>query len=80
MAKKRLSRAARRRAAKYREIAEHARMFGDAPTYEEILAARTGPGGWKRAKLAEWGVDWPPYAGWIDDLIRKREFQHAQNF
>lgn len=38
-------------------------------TKREILAARTRAGGWTRETLAQWGVSWPPRAGWIDRLI-----------
>lgn len=45
------------------------------PTRGEIMAARIKRGkrpGWSRKQLAEWGVPWPPPAGWIDDLERRR--------
>lgn len=35
----------------------------------EIEAAKTSAGGWKRAKLTEWGVPWPPPKGWRQKLI-----------
>lgn len=38
-------------------------------TEEEILAARTPKGAWKRAQLAEWGVPWPPPQGWKAQII-----------
>lgn len=31
---------------------------------EEILAARSPKGAWTKKTLAEWGVPWPPPAGW----------------
>lgn len=34
------------------------------PSPEEVKAARTAAGGWKRAQLAAWGVSWPPPKGW----------------
>lgn len=34
-------------------------------TIEEIMAARTKNGGWTKATLSQWGVDWPPQKGWI---------------
>jgi hypothetical protein len=34
------------------------------PTAEEIEAAKTPRGGWTRKRLAQWGVAWPPRAGW----------------
>ena len=39
-------------------------------TEEEIEAARTPRGGWTREQLAEWGVPWPPPAGWRHALLR----------
>lgn len=41
----------------------------DLPSPEEIEAARTPAGGWKREQLAAWGVSWPPPKGWKDELI-----------
>lgn len=38
-------------------------------TAEEIDAAKTAKGGWDRATLAAWGVDWPPPKGWRQLLI-----------
>lgn len=43
------------------------------PSPEEIEAARTDNGGWKRAQLAEWGVPWPLVTGWKDGLIERWE-------
>jgi hypothetical protein len=34
------------------------------PSPEEIIAGRTGNGGWKRSVLEQWGVPWPPPKGW----------------
>jgi hypothetical protein len=31
---------------------------------DEIWQKRTAAGGWTKATLAEWGVAWPPPAGW----------------
>jgi hypothetical protein len=39
-------------------------------TREEIDAARTPKGSWTKARLAQWGVPWPPPGGWRDRLIR----------
>jgi hypothetical protein len=39
------------------------------PTAAEIEAAKTPRGGWTRATLAKWGVDWPPRRGWKRRLI-----------
>lgn len=33
-----------------------------------VEAARTRRGGWTRETLAEWGVPWPPPAGWRQQL------------
>jgi hypothetical protein len=38
------------------------------PTPEEIEAAKTPAGGWTQAQLAQWGVPWPPPAGWRREL------------
>ncbi|MFF4753368.1 hypothetical protein ACWD5R_41995 [Streptomyces sp. NPDC002514] len=35
----------------------------DLPSPEEVEAARTRVGGWKRDQLAAWGVSWPPSKG-----------------
>ena len=37
-------------------------------TREEIQAAKTLNGGWTRRQLEEWGVPWPPPAGWKKKL------------
>lgn len=36
---------------------------------EEIDSKKTPAGGWTKAQLAEWGVDWPPPKGWRKKLI-----------
>jgi hypothetical protein len=38
------------------------------PSPEEIIAGRTGNGGWKRSVLEQWGVPWPPPKGWRRQL------------
>ena len=38
-------------------------------TNEEIMNARTDAGGWTKAKLAEWGVSWPPPKGWRQIIL-----------
>jgi hypothetical protein len=43
----------------------------DLPSPEEIEAARTPAGGWKRDQLAAWGVPWPPPKGWKDELTER---------
>jgi len=37
---------------------------------KEIEAAKTPNGGWTKAQLAEWGVEWPPRKGWRARLAR----------
>ncbi|MFF4401498.1 hypothetical protein [Streptomyces sp. NPDC001480] len=41
------------------------------PSPEEIEAARTPAGGWKRDQLAAWGVPWPPPKGWKNELTER---------
>ncbi|MGA5499457.1 hypothetical protein ACPCSP_34685 [Streptomyces cinereoruber] len=41
------------------------------PSPEEIEAARTPAGGWKRDQLAAWGIPWPPPKGWKDELVER---------
>ncbi|MET9402333.1 sigma factor-like helix-turn-helix DNA-binding protein [Kitasatospora sp. NPDC002965] len=41
------------------------------PTPEEIEAARTPAGGWRRSQLAAWGVPWPPPKGWKQRLTAR---------
>jgi hypothetical protein len=36
---------------------------------EEIEEQRTHKGGWNRVALAQWGVPWPPPAGWKHTLL-----------
>ncbi|MEV7895352.1 hypothetical protein [Streptomyces cyaneofuscatus] len=43
----------------------------DLPSPEEVEAARTPAGGWKRDQLAAWGVPWPPPKGWKDELVER---------
>jgi hypothetical protein len=43
----------------------------DLPSPEEVEAARTPAGGWKRDQLAAWGVPWPPPKGWKDELAER---------
>ncbi|MFD7678452.1 hypothetical protein [Streptomyces sp. NPDC060187] len=40
----------------------------DLPSPDEVEAARTPAGGWKRDQLAAWGVPWPPPKGWKEQL------------
>lgn len=44
---------------------------------EEIDAAKTAKGGFDRATLADWGVPWPPPAGWRQKLIDGTAFPIA---
>ena len=37
-------------------------------TLEEVLAKRTPRGSWTRRQIEEWGLEWPPTAGWIKRL------------
>jgi hypothetical protein len=38
---------------------------------EEIEAGRSAAGGFTREQLAQWGVPWPPPAGWLRALLRE---------
>ncbi|WP_434598010.1 hypothetical protein [Streptomyces sp. A5-4] len=49
------------------------------PSPEEINAARTEKGGWRRAQLAEWGVSWPLVPGWKEALIARWEAAQQGN-
>ena len=40
-------------------------------TAAEIEGGKSAAGGWTRKQLAEWGVPWPPPAGWKDKLLGK---------
>jgi hypothetical protein len=42
-------------------------------THEQIEAGRSSAGGYTRARLAEWGVVWPPKSGWRQALIEGRD-------
>ncbi len=44
-----------------------------------ILAAMTPSGGWTKAQLREWGVPWPPPAGWKERLIHSTAFSEPRN-
>ncbi len=37
---------------------------------ETIEAGRSPGGGFTRAQLSQWGVPWPPPAGWLATLLR----------
>lgn len=43
------------------------------PTREEIEAGKTKAGGYTRKQLEQWGVPWPPPAGWRRRLLREAE-------
>lgn len=36
-----------------------------------IESCKTASGGWTRKQLSDWGVPWPPPAGWKKKLIAK---------
>lgn len=44
-----------------------------AASEAEIIAGMTPKGGWKAATLAQWGVAWPPPAGWRRKLVENFE-------
>jgi len=44
---------------------------------EAIDAARTTGGGFTRARLAEWGIPWPPPRGWKVRLEREARIAQA---
>ncbi|MDV9192187.1 hypothetical protein R6L23_28950 [Streptomyces sp. SR27] len=48
----------------------------DLPSPEEVEAARTPAGGWKRDQLAAWGIPWPPPKGWKDQLAKRWKATH----
>lgn len=47
-------------------------------TEDEILAGASAKGGFTRAQLAAWGVDWPPVRGWKRRLLRRAQEQAQQ--
>lgn len=47
------------------------------PTREEIQNSRSGPGAWKSATLAKWGVPWPPPRGWRERLEAFADLQRG---
>lgn len=63
----------------YNLIIEEVHKTGNYPTRDQILAKRTGPGGWTRADLASFGVAWPPQKGWLEELARLREIEDLKN-
>lgn len=46
-------------------------------TEDEINAKRTPAGGWTRAQLKEWGVEWPPKRGWKAKLMGEKPWKKA---
>jgi len=38
------------------------------PSPNEIEAQRTARGGFTKATLAQWGIEWPPPKGWMERL------------
>ncbi|MEV5124724.1 hypothetical protein AB0K49_18335 [Streptomyces decoyicus] len=49
------------------------------PSPDEVEAARTPAGGWKRDQLAAWGVPWPPPKGWKDELTERWKAAHQDS-
>lgn len=41
------------------------------PTPEMVEQMKTARGGWTKAQLAEWGVQWPPPKGWRKELAAR---------
>jgi hypothetical protein len=37
-------------------------------TKEYIMANRTNKGAWTKPQIEALGIDWPPRAGWMDDV------------
>ncbi|MFF8177710.1 hypothetical protein [Streptomyces chartreusis] len=56
--------------------ADRSPRMPETPSPEEIEAARTPAGGWKRDQLAAWGVSWPPPKGWKDELTERWKAAH----
>jgi hypothetical protein len=54
------------------QAAELAAILAGLPrlSREEVEAGRSAAGGFTRARLAAWGVPWPPPAGWLQALLR----------
>jgi hypothetical protein len=52
--------------------AERAEILAGLPrlSLAEVEAGRSPAGGFTRKQLAEWGVPWPPPAGWLQALLR----------
>lgn len=46
----------------------------EPPTPDEVDAARTERGGWRKEDLERWGVPWPPPRGWKKKLLEGRSF------
>jgi hypothetical protein len=44
-------------------------------TAEEIEAGKTEAGGYTKAQLAEWGIEWPPPKGWKEKLLAGDAFE-----
>ena len=61
---------------RHRRAAVRASPEGDpTPTFltpDQVKAAQSSRGGWKRATLASWGVPWPPPKGWRRALEDQR--------
>lgn len=48
------------------------------PSPDEIEAAKTPAGAWAAMQLAEWGVKWPPKAGWRRNLEARWNALHPR--
>lgn len=44
-------------------------------TAEEIEAGKSEKGGWSKAQLEAWGIEWPPPKGWKEKLLAGEEFE-----
>ena len=47
------------------------------PSPDDVTAAMSGHEAWTAKQLAEWGVEWPPPAGWRRQLRQKWQAQQA---
>jgi hypothetical protein len=58
-----------------RQTPEQAAILAGLPqiSREELEAGRSAAGGFTRKQLAQWGVPWPPPAGWLRALLREED-------
>ena len=61
----------KKEAAEAEALAMRRRAEGVLVSPEEIASKATANIGWTRMQLAEWGVSWPPRAGWKAELERR---------